>query len=293
MSLTIDSEKLTELIMSLNNLIHVRIVVFDENFREVFAIPQRYEKFCESINRDPGMREACSRSAEMMCRKCAEKNCLIVDTCHMGLTEAVTPIHENGAVIGYLMYGQFTNNSDRKGLLETLIRNGRRAGIPTDDFKRLLQFVKYKDSDEITSISGIISVFAKYVYLDNIVTSKRDGMVFRILEYIDDNLDHDLSSQALCDVFSVSRSSLYKILSPYISGGIADHVMNRRIGRAKYLLCHTEYTVEEISEMVGYYDVGYFKRVFRKKVGISTYMYRMEHLTEISKHEPDDPEHIS
>ena len=69
MSLTIDSEKLTKLIMSLYNLIHVRIVVFDENFHEVFAIPRRYSAFCESINSIPEMRAACDHCAEMMCRK--------------------------------------------------------------------------------------------------------------------------------------------------------------------------------------------------------------------------------
>lgn len=287
MSLTIDSEKLTKLIMSLYNLIHVRIVVFDENFHEVFAIPRRYSAFCESINSIPEMRGACDHCAEMMCRKCAAKGSLIVDTCHMGLTEAVTPIHENGAIIGYLMYGQFTNKRDRDALLKTVTENGRKAGVPTNDFARCLKSVQHKGDDEITSISEIINVFAKYVYLENIVSAKKDGMAFRILEYIDDNLDKDLSSSALCDVFSVSRSHLYKILSPYISGGIADHVMNKRIERAKYLLRHTEYPVDEVASMIGYYDVSYFRRVFKTKVGMPAYTYRMEHLTEIENKTSD------
>ena len=287
MSLTIDNEKLTKLIMSLYNLVHVRIVVFDENFHEVFAIPRKYGALCESINGVPKMREACDHCAEMMCRKCAARGSLIVDTCHMGLTEAVAPIFENGAIIGYLMYGQFTNQRDRNALLKTVTGNGVKSGIPTDDFARSLESVQYKDDDEITGISEIIYVFAKYVYLENIVSSKKDGIAFRILEYIDNNLDKDLSSSALCDAFSVSRSNLYKILSPYISGGIADHVRNKRIERAKYLLWHTEYSASEISYMIGYYDVNYFKRVFSTKVGTSTYTYRMEHLicTEDTKSE--------
>lgn len=178
------------------------------------------------------------------------------------------------------MYGQFTNQRDRNALLKTVTENGVKSGIPTDDFARSLESVQYKDDDEITGISEIINVFAKYVYLENIVSSKKDGMAFRILEYIDNNLDKDLSSSALCDAFSVSRSNLYKILSPYISGGIADHVMNKRIESAKYLLRHTEHSADEIASMIGYYDVNYFKRVFRAKVGTSTYTYRMEHLIE-------------
>ena len=60
------------------------------------------------------------------------------------------------------------------------------------------------------------------------------------LDYIDSNLDKDLSSSALCEEFAISRSNLYKLLSPYLIGGIADHILNRRIDRAKHLLKHTK-----------------------------------------------------
>ena len=280
-SLIIDNEKLTKLLTSLYNLIHVRIVVFDEDFNEVFAIPKQYSAFCESINRIPKIRAACDRCAEAMCRKCAACDSLIVDTCHMGLTEVVTPLHENGAIIGYLMYGQFTNRNDGAAFIETVTGNGKKYGISTENFERNLRLVQYKNDDEITSISEIISTFAMYIYLEHIVSSKKDGMAFRILEYIDSNLDKDLSSSALCEEFSISRSNLYKLLSPYLIGGIADHILNRRIDRAKHLLKHTKDSVEAIAAMTGFLDVSYFKRVFKTRVGLSTYAYRIQFLNEL------------
>ena len=288
MSLIIDNEKLTKLLTSLYNLIHVRIVVFDENFNEVFAIPKQYSAFCESINSIPRIRAACDHCAEIMCRKCAACDSLIVDTCHMGLTEVVTPLHENGAIIGYLMYGQFTSRSDSKAFIETVTANGKKYGIPTENFERNLRLVQYKDDDEITSISEIISTFAMYIYLENIISCKKDGMAFRILDYIDNNLDKDLSSNALCEVFSVSRSSLYKLLSPYLISGIAEHILNRRIDRAKHLLKHTKESIETIAAMTGFLDVSYFKRVFKTRVGLSTYAYRIQYLNELE----DSGEHI-
>ncbi|PWN00492.1 MAG: hypothetical protein DBX37_01625 [Massilioclostridium sp.] len=43
-----------------------------------------------------------------------------------------------------------------------------------------------------------------------------------------------------------------------------------------YLL-YTEYSLNEIVDLIGYKDVGYFIKMFRKNFGISPIAYRNQH----------------
>ena len=65
--------------------------------------------------------------------------------------------------------------------------------------------------------------------------------------------------------------------------GIAAYIRNRRIERAKELIANTEKSVEEIAGMVGFLDSDYFRRVFKKTVGVSAKTWRNKMKTEENK----------
>jgi AraC family transcriptional regulator len=60
-----------------------------------------------------------------------------------------------------------------------------------------------------------------------------------------------------------------------------NYINQKRVEKGKYLLEHTQFSVGEISEEVGFKDELYFSRVFKKYVGISPLAYRKQVLTHI------------
>ena len=57
----------------------------------------------------------------------------------------------------------------------------------------------------------------------------------------------------------------------------AQYVINLRITNAMNLMENTDYSIEQIAEAVGYDNPSYFRRLFRKHMGISPSEYKKSH----------------
>ena len=92
--------------------------------------------------------------------------------------------------------------------------------------------------------------------------------------YINEHLADDLSVQALCSRFRISRSEMYSIFKEYFNSSVADFVKNRRLNRACALLRETELPVNKIAEQCGIPDYNYFSKTFKKYCGMSPREFR-------------------
>lgn len=59
-----------------------------------------------------------------------------------------------------------------------------------------------------------------------------------------------------------------------------DYLVNRRVDIAKHFLDSTEMAIGDISNKVGYNDIYYFSRLFKKRTGTSPSIYRRNHMKE-------------
>lgn len=53
-----------------------------------------------------------------------------------------------------------------------------------------------------------------------------------------------------------------------------DYLTELRISKAKELLCGEELSVQDVAEQVGYRDLKYFSRLFKKLTGVSPSDYK-------------------
>lgn len=96
----------------------------------------------------------------------------------------------------------------------------------------------------------------------------------RAMEYIDSNLDQDLSLPQIAEAVGVSSYYFSRALKK--STGYAPHtyVVHQRMERAKQLLIETKLPIIDIALTVGYVNHSHFSTQFRKLVGISPTAYR-------------------
>ena len=71
----------------------------------------------------------------------------------------------------------------------------------------------------------------------------------------------------ICKVIGVSRVQLYRKVKALMGCSITDYILNRRLKKAKYLLNNENYTIAEITYMVGFSNPNYFATVFKSKYG--------------------------
>lgn len=77
-----------------------------------------------------------------------------------------------------------------------------------------------------------------------------------------------------CERYHISMSTLRRLVRKASGYPLHEHVHRLKIAEAKNRLLNTDDTVKEIADLLGYADVFYFSRLFKKYAGLSPRAYR-------------------
>lgn len=144
--------------------------------------------------------------------------------------------------------------------------------------QKLLRLQDSKDSMAYLSQKAMLySVMEQLLRFarENAQNSK-EKTIGRILEYIHDHLNESLTVSELAEKIGLdSRQFHYEFLK---QTGICPkrYLMQSKMKRAKELLEYQNYSITQISDMVGYEDPLHFSRVFKKSTGISPTQFRSD-----------------
>lgn len=95
-----------------------------------------------------------------------------------------------------------------------------------------------------------------------------------VLYYIHHNYKENLKLENIAPLFGYSSSYLGKVFSKKLGINFNSYVDQVRIDEAKKLLSQEALKVYEIAEQVGYSNVDYFHKKFKKYEGTSPAEYR-------------------
>jgi AraC-like DNA-binding protein len=91
----------------------------------------------------------------------------------------------------------------------------------------------------------------------------------RIIQHINEHIsDEGYGIRALSSDMCMSRANLYRKVRSLTGQSPTDFISNHRLERAAELLRTTNYTVNEVADMVGFSYATYFTRCFKKKYGV-------------------------
>lgn len=116
-----------------------------------------------------------------------------------------------------------------------------------------------------TNLSGILkpdSVYSGSDTIENIQT------------YIKRNYQKDITQEFISSLFFLNRSYLSTLFRERTGEKFVDYLNGVRIEKAKELLRTSEKKMYQIARGVGYDNVKYFFRVFKKKTGVTPEQYR-------------------
>lgn len=109
------------------------------------------------------------------------------------------------------------------------------------------------------------------------IGSSSGKIVHRVEQMIRDSYgDKGFSLQAAADRLEVSLSHLSRLFKKETNQNFMEYLTDVRIQEAKKLLAGTGLRNNEIADRVGFYDVGYFSQVFRKKCLMTPSEYRQQ-----------------
>ena len=269
-----EMQKLPELLKAVHDLTGVKVAVYNLDYDEIMAYPASSVEFCAMIRRQENGLNACNSSERARCELCRQQKKQQIVQCHAGLTEIVVPIMQENNVIGYIMLGQFVRTDERETFLRQVCAKCHDYGVERQRVLALAEQVPCCSETQMQSVAKIVDVIASYIVYSGLLYPTQTPLRQMILDHIAKNLSSDLSIQALCCKFCVSKSELYRILSTHAPDGVAAYVRGKRFEKACELLRYTRKPVWQIAEEVGYDNPDYFLRAFKKELGLSAGKYR-------------------
>lgn len=108
----------------------------------------------------------------------------------------------------------------------------------------------------------------------------RNNVMDDVLYYIDHNYSGTLKLEDIAPLFGYNSAYFGKFFHRTMGESFHSYVDHIRIERAKEMLISSPYKVYEIAEKVGYHNVDYFHKKFRKYVGESPAEYRKKYTGE-------------
>ncbi|MBD0382981.1 response regulator transcription factor [Paenibacillus sedimenti] len=134
-------------------------------------------------------------------------------------------------------------------------------------------FVYFLNHRELTAKDQILSwlqrmVRAYLTYASHRRKSTSHGTVKTILSLIEDEMDQEMTLHTVADRLYVNSSYLSRLFKQETGKAFSSYVLERKMERAKAILLAGA-RVYDAADAVGYRDVSYFTRVFRKYWGVT------------------------
>ncbi len=104
--------------------------------------------------------------------------------------------------------------------------------------------------------------------------SHQDTLIQNIQNQIDKQFDQTLNLEALAAQFNVSQRTLIRRFNKALNMPPITYLQAIRIERAQKMLEESERSIETIMNAVGYEDTSSFRRLFKKRTGLTPTEYR-------------------
>ena len=126
----------------------------------------------------------------------------------------------------------------------------------------------------LKSASDLLALAAAALYQKGLTRLAADSMQEKLSRYLAEHLHEELTSEALCQALSISRTGLYYLSRQTYGCGIHEQITRLRVQKAMKLLGDTSLSNAQVGQQVGFPDDNYFYRVFRKQTGLTPRQYR-------------------
>lgn len=94
-----------------------------------------------------------------------------------------------------------------------------------------------------------------------------------IISYIKENYMHNITLDDICQNTSFSKQYCMRLFKKYMHMTINNYILNLRMRHAAYLLRSTYMNVNQAADYLGFSNVSYFSRVFKKYYGVAPSAY--------------------
>ena len=263
-----DLEKLRGLLRDFYEISHIRITVFDENRNELVSYPEDVPPYCAVIRGALQGYEACMRCDRDACEKAAKMHSTQIYRCHAGLTEAVTPLYVGDVLVGHLLFGHVFSYADHEKGWAAVDRCTADLPVNRRMLKQAIDEAQPIGEAYVRSAAQILHAVASYLILERMATLKENLLPAQLDAYLSAHFTERINAVSIAEHLGIGKTQLYELSQQIYGCGIAEHIRDLRMEKAKTLLRERkDLTLAEVGAQCGYGDYNYFITVFSRETG--------------------------
>lgn len=132
-----------------------------------------------------------------------------------------------------------------------------------------------KDAEFLQFADDLIEFFVDFI-ADRKQPTFKHQTVNKVIMYINDKLEHDLTVESIASKFHISTSHLSRIFREHVGITLVEYLNVRRVEESQYYLRHTNKSITSISDQFHFCNQSYFTRIFKKYTGVTPKHFRDE-----------------
>ncbi|CAM4451761.1 iron complex transport system substrate-binding protein [Paenibacillus endophyticus] len=144
-------------------------------------------------------------------------------------------------------------------------------------------FVHWTKGEELERLQAA-GLFYQFVYeqfrqlqLDGAELAEPD-LAAQIALYIHEHYRESIPMETIANVFHYSTHYLARVFKRKYGSSPMEYLVQIRMNKAKALIMETDIPIRTIAESVGYTDIYYFNRLFKKQAGATPAQFKMHRL---------------
>ncbi|RED58550.1 response regulator transcription factor [Cohnella lupini] len=135
---------------------------------------------------------------------------------------------------------------------------------------------KVMDASTLEDIGDAVKEVSLFA-IDSFSGEDMSPVIKQVLRYIQEHYAEALTLKSLGQQYHIHPNYLGQLFHKQTGDTFADYLNKFRIDKAKKMLLDSRLKVNEIAKQVGYWEIGYFYKQFKKHVGIVPSEYKGLH----------------
>ena len=125
------------------------------------------------------------------------------------------------------------------------------------------------DTERISTYANIMSVFAGYMTLSNVIRERKSDLPAQVREYLSKEFHQKITLQLLCGKFLCSRTALIHAFSSRYGESISNFLNRTRLEHGRELLLSEDMAIKDVAAACGFSDAGYFSKAYKRYFGVT------------------------
>ncbi|UKS27245.1 response regulator [Paenibacillus sp. HWE-109] len=144
-----------------------------------------------------------------------------------------------------------------------------------------------RDLSDSASVTRSLLQFKVWCYrvilngMDFVINNEKGeaSVIQKISSYIDDHLREDITREQIAEYVHFNPAYLSRLFKKETGSSLTDYILVKRMEKSKELLISSQLKIGDIAEIVGYENIPYFTKMFKKSTGRTPREYRKEQST--------------